>query len=205
MNYSEYRALVYEDLKRFVPNIDKVGIIKRLFLLYKTRLRFETFSMLYWFRTMQYYNGKRGVVNKLLCLIAKIKSLYKRRQTGIQIPISANLGGGLLFCHYSCIVFAYDVVIGRNCSIHQGVTIGRVFAGSKAGVPTIGDNVIIFPGAKVVGNIRIGNNVVIGANATVINDVPDNCVVAGTPAKIVSTDSRKAIDDEWLDFFAWNK
>jgi serine O-acetyltransferase len=80
-----------------------------------------------------------------------------------------------------------------------------VFAGSKAGVPTIGDNVIIFPGAKVVGNIRIGNNVVIGANATVINDVPDNCVVAGTPAKIVSTDSRKTIGEEWLDFFAWSK
>ena len=203
MTYSEYRSLVFEDLKRFVPDIERCGALKRLLLLYKTRLRFETFSVLYWFRTMQYYDSKSGILNRLLCLNANIKSLYKRRQTGIQIPISVTLGSGLLFCHYSCIVFAYGVVVGKNCSIHQGVTIGRVFAGKKAGVPTIGDNVIIFPGAKVVGNIKVGNNVVIGANATVINDVPDNCVVAGTPAKIVSTDSRKAIGEEWLDFFAW--
>lgn len=204
MNYSEYRALVYEDLKRYIPNIDDVSAIQRLFLLYKTRFRFETFSILYWFRTMQYYNSKRGIVNKVYCYIAKMKSLLIRRQTGIQIPMSVNLGGGLRFCHYSCIVFAYDVVIGSNCSIHQGVTIGRVFGGEKAGVPTIGDKVIIFPGAKVIGNIRIGNNVVIGANATVVTDVPDNCVVAGTPARIISADSRKAIGDEWINFFAWN-
>lgn len=204
MTYKQYRSLVFEDLKRFVPDIERYGMFKRLMLLYKTRLRFETFSILYWFRTMQYYGNKRGVFYKLLCLNAKIRSFYLRRQTGIQIPMSVTLGGGLLFCHYSCIVFAYNVVVGKNCSIHQGVTIGRSFAGKKAGVPVIGDNVIIFPGAKVVGNIRIGNNVVIGANATVLNDVPDNCVVAGTPAKIISTDSKKAIGEEWFDFFAWN-
>ena len=79
---------------------------------------------------------------------------------------------------------------------------GRVFAGEKAGTPTIGDHVIIFPGAKVIGKIHIGNNVIIGANATVINDVPDNCVVVGTPARIVSTNSRKAINPEWTHFFA---
>ena len=109
------------------------------------------------------------------------------------------------FCHFSSIVFAQGVKIGRYCSIHQDVTIGRIFAGPKAGVPTLGDFVIVFPGAKVVGNIKIGNNVVIGANSTVLNDVPDNCVVVGSPAKIISTNSKNCIDKEWETFFALDK
>lgn len=57
--------------------------------------------------------------------------------------------------------------------------------GKKAGVPTIGDNVTIYAGAKVIGNIKIGNNVTIGANSVVTNNVPDNAIVAGAPAKIL--------------------
>ena len=74
-------------------------------------------------------------------------------------------------------------VVGRNCIIGANVTIG-----GKSGwyeVPEIGDNVDINAGAKVLGPIRIGNNVIIGANAVVVKDVPDNCVVAGVPAKII--------------------
>lgn len=93
MNYSEYRDLVYEDLKRFDSNIGSVGVMKRLFVLYKTRIRYDSFAVVYWFRTMQYYNSKSGVLNKIIALIAKIKYFYKRRQTGIQIPMSAQLGG----------------------------------------------------------------------------------------------------------------
>ena len=96
-----------------------------------------------------------------------------------------------MFCHFSCIVIAQSVNIGKNVSIHQGVTIGRIFNGKYSGVPTIGDNVVIFSGAKVLGNIQIGDNAVIGANA----------VVAGVPAKIISTDSSKCFNQEWGKYF----
>lgn len=60
------------------------------------------------------------------------------------------------------------------------------FSGKKKGFPTIGNNVTIFPGARVVGNIHVGDNVVIGANSVVVKDVPDNSIVAGVPARVIS-------------------
>lgn len=78
-----------------------------------------------------------------------------------------------------------DAVIGRDCVIAQNVTIGSRSKGG--GNPVVGNNVFIGPGAKCLGG-RIGDNVVVGANAVVLNEVPDNCVVAGVPAKIISTD-----------------
>lgn len=76
--------------------------------------------------------------------------------------------------------------IGENCNIGQGVTIGIAGRGEKKGVPQIGNKVYIAPGAKIIGKIIIGNNVMIGANSVVTKDVPDNAVVAGVPAKIIS-------------------
>ena len=72
--------------------------------------------------------------------------------------------------------------IGENCTVFQGVTIGE-WKGKR---PHIGNNVTIFAGAKVIGNVTIGNNVVVGANAVVTHDVPDNAVVAGIPARVIS-------------------
>lgn len=120
------------------------------------------------------------------------------------MPLETNIAGGLQFFHYSCIIIAQSVTIGKNASIHQGVTIGRVFAGKYNGVPTIGDNVVIFAGAKLLGKIHIGNNVVIGANAVVIKDVPDDCVIAGVPAKIISQDSQSCFSKEWSKAFAYD-
>ena len=125
--------------------------------------------------------------------------------TGIQFSSLNVIGGGLKFYHHGTVVIAGDTIIGENCSIHQGVTLGRLFEGSKAGCPVVGDNVIIFAGAKLLGNISIGDNSVIGANAVVINDVPANAVVAGCPAKIVSDDSYKAVSKKTrIDYFKIN-
>lgn len=103
------------------------------------------------------------------------------------ISCETEIGGGLYFCHgFSTVVVAK--AIGEKCWINQQVTIG---ATAKFDYPTIGNNVFIFAGALVLGNITIGNNCVIGAGAVVIKSVPDNCVVVGNPARIIRRDGIK--------------
>ena len=100
------------------------------------------------------------------------------------VPASCEIGKGTKFGYGGIsVVLHARTVIGKNCTIGTCVTIG-----GKSGwfeVPTIGDNVQISSGAKILGPVRIGSNVVIGANAVVTKDVPDNCVVAGVPARIL--------------------
>lgn len=92
-----------------------------------------------------------------------------------------EIGGGLYIQHGFATMIAAKS-IGENCWINQQVTIGYNGQGDP---PVIGDNVTITCGAKVLGSIHIGNHVTVGANAVVIRDVPDNCVVGGVPAKIL--------------------
>lgn len=112
--------------------------------------------------------------------------------------------GGISIKHFSCIVFAKDSRIGNNCTFHQGVTLGRVFGGIKSGCPTIGNNVIVFPGAKIIGRVNIGDNVVIGANSVVTNDIPSNCVAVGAPAKIVSKNSKMVFNEGYYHYLGWS-
>lgn len=129
------------------------------------------------FRTILYYRLKtRGIFGKI---IGKILNLVFRARTNCYL-YTKNIGGGIYIQHgFATIVTATS--IGNNVWINQQVTIGH--KGDKA--PIIGNNVRISCGAKVLGGITIGDNVVIGANAVVVKDVPDNCVVAGVPACII--------------------
>lgn len=98
--------------------------------------------------------------------------------------------GGVKFCHYGTIVINENSVIGKNVTFHHGCTLGCIFEGAHKGSPVLGNHVVMFPGSKVVGNVHVGKNVVIAANAVVTKDVPDNSIVAGIPAKVISTDTR---------------
>ena len=120
--------------------------------------------------------------------------------TGIQIPYQTCIAEGLKFGHWGTIVINPNAKIGKNFSISHGCCVGNA-AGKHAGVPIIGDNVIIFAGAKVIGKIYVGDNVVIGANAVVTKDVPSNCIVAGVPAKVISKNVEAAVSEEWNEFF----
>ncbi|MGM0753047.1 MAG: serine acetyltransferase [Bacillota bacterium] len=102
------------------------------------------------------------------------------------IPYTAKIGEGTRFGYGGVgMIIHKKAIIGKNCVISQNVTIG-----SRGPLPIIGDNVFVAPGAKCIGG-TIGNNVVIGANSVVTKDIPDNCVVAGVPAKVISTDISK--------------
>ncbi|GAK99376.1 hexapeptide transferase family protein [Nonlabens ulvanivorans] len=110
--------------------------------------------------------------------------------TGITIPYSATIGEGFYIGHHSGIIINANAVIGVNCNVSQGVTIGVSGREENRGVPVIGDHVYIGANATVAGNIIVGNKAVIGANSLVIKDVEEGTTVLGVPAiKVSDNDS----------------
>lgn len=107
---------------------------------------------------------------------------------GYQIYPKTQIGAGLYLGHWGTLVINPLAKIGKNCNIAQGVTIGQQNRGKKAGYPTIGNEVWIGTNAVIVGNIHIGNNVLIAPNSYVNFDVPDNSIVIGNPAQVISND-----------------
>jgi serine O-acetyltransferase len=108
---------------------------------------------------------------------------------GISIGSSASIGRRLSIEHHGCIVVHGATVIGDDCLIRHGVTLGNTGSDDLSGAPRIGSRVHIGAGAKVLGGITIGNDVIIGANAVVVRDVPDGSVVGGVPARILKTNA----------------
>ena len=106
------------------------------------------------------------------------------RQTGIHIEQNPNIGKGLIIGHYGRIIINGSVVFGEQIYITHGVTIGRNSTGKRKGVPVIGNRVRIGANACIVGNVRIGDDVMIAPNAFVNVDVPDHSVVVGNPCVI---------------------
>lgn len=109
--------------------------------------------------------------------------------TGIEISADAEIGKGLFIGHLGGVIIVSGAKIGKYSSFHEGVTIGGAGRGIDHGVPTIGNCVYFGAGAKVIGKITLGSNVMIGANAAVVKSFPDNITIAGVPAKIVSSNS----------------
>ncbi|ENV71570.1 hypothetical protein F946_02929 [Acinetobacter johnsonii ANC 3681] len=100
------------------------------------------------------------------------------------VPYSTKIGKGSKFAYGAIgVVLHSKTIIGEKVIIGQGVTVGRQL--DPDGIPVIGDNVYISAGARILGGITIGNNVIVGANSVVVKDVPDNSIVAGVPAKII--------------------
>jgi len=111
--------------------------------------------------------------------------------TGISIPASVSIGKSFYIAHFGGIIINSQTIIGDNCNISQGVTIGISGLGDKRGVPTIGNNVYIGANAVLAGNITIEDNVIIGASSFVNSNVHDNKVVLGVPAVVISDKSSK--------------
>lgn len=119
----------------------------------------------------------------------RLAKFFSRRlnSEGLFISHTAKIAGSVRFKHPIAIVIGEGVVINHGVTIYQSVTIGAVRIGdAKIGAyPTIGQNSVVFAGAVIVGKIRIGENCIVGANSVVLNDIPDNSVCAGAPAKVV--------------------
>jgi len=100
---------------------------------------------------------------------------------GIEIPYQVSIGKGLRLVHPFEVVLAPQTVIGENCTIFNGVTCG-VNHLDRSGFPRIGDDVTLYPGAKIVGNVSVGNHVIVAPNSVVVKDIEDNCIAGGIPA-----------------------
>ncbi len=130
-------------------------------------------------RKLDYY-GKKGGLRRLYY---RFKYHNLSVKLGFSVPCDV-IGPGLAIVHYGTIVINSGTKIGKNCRIHAGVNIGA--NGGEAKAATIGDNVYIGPGAKIIGAVNVGSGSVIGANAVVTKDVPCCVTVGGVPAKIIS-------------------
>lgn len=125
---------------------------------------------------------------KRLRFLAKLFSIINFVIFGTEIAMGAEIGGGFYMPHSLGTIISVRTV-GKNFSCYHKVGIGSSLEAGGEDLeknrPVFGDNVQVYTGATVIGNIRIGNNVTIGANAVVITDVPDNCLAVGVPARII--------------------
>ena len=117
--------------------------------------------------------------------LARIISQIIRFFTGIEIHPGANIGRGLFIDHGTGVVIGETVEIGNYCTMYHGVTLGGTGKDVGKRHPTIGSHVLISAGAKILGPLEIGNNSRVGANAVVLNDVPEHSTVVGVPGKVV--------------------
>lgn len=147
------------------------------------------------FRTQIYHKISKLFYKHNYFFMARLISEFAKRRTGIEIHPGATIGKSLFIDHGMGVVIGETCIIGNNVVMFHGVTLGG--AGNektKKRHPTICDNVFIGSGAKVLGNITIGENSKVGANAVVLKDVPKNTTVVGVPAKIVDKKRHKPSD-----------
>lgn len=126
--------------------------------------------------------------------LPRLISQLTRFFTGVEIHPGAEIGRGLFIDHGMGVVIGETTVIRDNVTLYQGVTLGGTGKESGKRHPTIGNDVVIGCGARVLGSITIGNDVRIGAGSVVVSDVPDDCTVVGVPARIVREGGRKPVD-----------
>jgi len=124
-----------------------------------------------------------------LYFLARWYSQQTVRKTGIEIHPGATIGKGLFIDHGNGVIIGETTIIGDNVTLYQGVTLGGTGKEQGKRHPTIGNNVMISAGAKVLGSFTVGENSKIGAGSVVLSEVPPNCTVVGVPGRVVKRDN----------------
>ena len=161
------RHLVWADMDRLAPIHKRQhsrNLMARIFQFVNYMTWVPEFRNVFYLRT--------GMPGKLF-------SIFSRPMSSLEIERTMKVGPGLLIMHGNG-TYVLAEAIGENCTIYQQVTIGKV----EEDLPTIGNNVKIYAGAKILGRVRIGDNASIGANSVVLKDVPPNVTVLGVPAAV---------------------
>ncbi|MDO5560690.1 MAG: serine O-acetyltransferase EpsC [Oscillospiraceae bacterium] len=139
------------------------------------------------------YRFSHWCYKRKLFTMARIISQMSRFFTGIEIHPGATIGKGLFIDHGMGVVIGETAEIGDNCLIYQGVTLGGTGKDKGKRHPTLGNNVMVGAGAKVLGPFKVGDNVKIAANAVVLEEIPPNSTAVGVPARIIRRDGTKPV------------
>ena len=180
MTFREFIYLLRSDFHRHMGKPSPQKVLKYFLVIPGLKYSF-------YMRLCRYLRGKPFKAFGMF-FVARVLLYHYSIKFGISIPDTTQIGSGFYIGHFGDIVVNSKSVIGRNCNISQGVTIGQLNRGEHAGNPVIGDHVFIGPGAKILGGIKVGNHVAIGANCVVVSDVPAHSVVVGVPGKVISQD-----------------
>ncbi len=141
------------------------------------------------FRAMLKYRKAHRLYRKKHYFLARLVSQRCARKTGIEIHPGAKIGKGFFIDHGHGVIIGETAIIGDNVTLYQGVTLGGTGKEQGKRHPTIGDNVMISAGAKVLGSFTVGANSKIGAGSVVLEEVPPNSTVVGVPGRVVKRDN----------------
>ena len=148
------------------------------------------------FKVMLHYRIAHRLYQNGHFFLARWISQRAVRKTGIEIHPGAVIGDNFFIDHGNGVIIGGTAVVGNNVTLYQGVTLGGTGKEHGKRHPTIGDNVMISAGAKIIGSFKIGENSKIGAGSVVIEEVPPNCTVVGVPGRIVRRNNQKLVREE---------
>lgn len=155
------------------------------------RTAFEVYTLYPGLKAVRSHRKAHWFYEHKMFFIARLISQISRRRTGIEIHPGAKIGKRLVIDHGMGIVIGETAEIGDDCLLYHGVTLGGTGKDTGKRHPTIGSNVLISAGAKVLGPFKVGDNSRIAANAVVLSEVPPDSTAVGIPAKIVRISGRK--------------
>lgn len=142
------------------------------------------------FKAMMHYRFAHKLYGKEHYFWARWISQRAVRKTGIEIHPGAEIGEGFFIDHGHGVIIGETTIIGKNVTLYQGVTLGGTGKEQGKRHPTVGDNVMISAGAKILGSFTIGENSKIGAGSVVLEEVPPNSTVVGVPGRVVRRDHK---------------
>ncbi len=160
------------------------------------RNKAEVFFLYSGFKAVRSHRKANWFYKHNFKFIARWISQHSRHKTGIEIHPGATIGKGLFIDHGMGVVIGETTVIGDNCTIYQNVTLGGTGKDAGKRHPTLGNNVLVGSGAKVLGPFKVGDNARIAAGAVVLSEVPANATAVGVPARVVKVNG---IRSEALD------
>lgn len=183
MSLSQQKALgkLKLDTRRFLKDH---GLPSSIAGIIKLALVVEYWAVLH-FRLCEYCREVPSVIGFPLKLAVAFAKPFVEGMTSSRLRHGAMIGGGLLLHHSMGVAIAVGAELGQDCTIFSGVVVAHKGDGRNRGAPKIGNNVTLMVGCKLLGNIVIGDDAIVGANAVVLSDVPPGATAVGIPARII--------------------